>query len=70
MLHQVKIFDIKIEYFDKNLLSTRRDKVFCHECRFCCTLSVCTNKDGTYFINSPDKPLNGSKNKVFIISIK
>ena len=30
----------------------RRDKEFCHECRFCCTLSVCTTKDGTYFKDS------------------
>ena len=47
-------------------ISVRRDKVFCHECRFCCTLSVCTNKDGTYFIDSTDKSLHGSKNKVLI----
>ena len=46
----------------------RRDKVFCHECRFCCTLSVCTDKQGkSYYRDSLDKPLNGSKNKVFII---
>ena len=69
MLYQVKIFNIQMNILII-LLSARRDKEFCHECRFCCTLSVCTNKDGTYFINSPDKPLNGSKNKVFIISIK
>ena len=30
----------------------RRDKEFCHECRFCCTLSVCTTKDGSYFMDS------------------
>ena len=48
-------------------LSLRRDKVFCHECRFCCTLSICTNREGTYFRNSEDKPLNGSKNKVFYL---
>merc|ERR1712241_1205852 len=42
----------------------RRDKVFCHECRFCCTLSVCTDKEGkSYYRDSLDKPLNGSKNK-------
>merc|ERR1719153_174650 len=31
----------------------RRDKKFCHECRFCCTLPMCTyepgNKKDTYF---------------------
>ena len=28
----------------------RRDKAFCHECRYCCSLSVCTMKDGiTYY---------------------
>ena len=42
----------------------RRDKHFCHECRFCCTLSVCTNKDGTYFRDHSTKTLNGSENKV------
>ena len=30
----------------------RRDKEFCHECRFCCTLSVCTTPDGSYFMDS------------------
>ena len=29
-----------------------RDKKFCHECRFCCTLSVCTTPDGSYFKDS------------------
>ena len=28
---------------------------------------MCTNKDGTYFRDSSDKPLNGSKNKVDIV---
>ena len=23
--------------------------MFCHECRFCCTLSICTSKDGTIY---------------------
>ena len=32
----------------------RRDKEFCHECRFCCTLSVCTTKDGSYFPDSSE----------------
>ena len=27
----------------------RRDKEFCHECRYCCTLSVCTTKRGSIF---------------------
>ena len=27
----------------------RRDKEFCHECRFCCTLSVCTTSKGTRY---------------------
>ena len=30
----------------------RRDKEFCHECRFCCTLSVCTSKKGTVYKGS------------------
>jgi len=30
----------------------RRDKEFCHECRFCCTLSMCTSVDGTIFKGS------------------
>jgi len=30
----------------------RRDKEFCHECRFCCTLSMCTTIDGTFYKGS------------------
>ena len=30
----------------------RRDKEACHECRFCCTLSICTTPLGSYFIES------------------
>lgn len=30
----------------------RRDKEACHECRFCCTLSVCTSPIGNYFRDS------------------
>ena len=30
----------------------RRDKEACHECRFCCTLSVCTSPSGSYFRDS------------------
>ena len=41
----------------------RRDKVFCHDCRFCCTLSVCTNQHGTYYKESSEKNMNGSTNK-------
>ena len=37
----------------------RRDKVFCHECRFCCTLSVCTYKNGT----TTFKPLKAAASK-------
>ena len=37
----------------------RRDKEFCHECRFCCTLSVCTTGNGTYFKDS--KELNNAQ---------
>ena len=33
----------------------RRDKEFCHECRYCCTLSICTKEDGTYFKKSKSK---------------
>ena len=57
----------KMDFFI-NQLSVRRDKIFCHECRFCCTLSICTNNLGlSYFMDSSDKPLNGSQNKVIII---
>ena len=35
-----------------NLKIFRRDKEFCHECRFCCTLSVCTDAMGTTFRDS------------------
>ena len=47
-------------------ICVRRDKVFCHECRFCCTLSVCTSKDGTYFTDSTEESLQQSENKVLI----
>lgn len=30
----------------------RRDKAFCHECRFCCTLSMCSTTGGTFFQNN------------------
>ena len=61
---------LKWNILQKILSVKRRDKVFCHECRFCCTLSVCTNEDGTYFKDSEDKPLNGSKNKVHTICLQ
>ena len=32
-------------------INFRRDKVACHECRFCCTLSICTTETGTFFKN-------------------
>ena len=69
MLYQVRILNIKswIIFEKYSLLPLRRDKEFCHECRFCCTLSVCTNQGGTYFKYSSDKPINGSKNKVHTI---
>ena len=31
------------------IFNFRRDKESCHECRFCCTLSVCTTKKGSTF---------------------
>ena len=37
--------------------------MFCHDCRFCCTLSVCTNQHGTYYKESSEKNMNGSTNK-------
>merc|ERR1712079_141165 len=30
----------------------RRDKEYCHECRYCCTLSICTTAEGSRFLNS------------------
>ena len=36
----------------------RRDKEFCHECRFCCTLSVCTTPDGTFYRQSDNLTVN------------
>ena len=46
-----------------NIIYYRRDKIFCHECRFCCSLSICTNKDGlTYFNKSEIKTgMNGTE---------
>ena len=49
MLYQVRIRLFKS--LQVNFIF-RRDKKFCHECRFCCSLSICTKKDGTsYFRN-------------------
>ena len=64
MLYKVKLH--KRDQMEKIFchISARRDNAFCHECRFCCTLSVCTNEDGTYFRESSDKNLHGSENKV------
>ena len=39
----------------------RRDKEFCHECRFCCTLSVCTVGDKHIFKDSNMKKTNEVK---------
>ena len=50
-----------------NIIYYRRDKIFCHECRFCCSLSICKNKDGMFFTNSSIKILNGTEgNKVLV----
>jgi len=53
----------------------RRDKKFCHECRFCCTLPMCTyepgNKKDTHFdmahmsVPSKDQEKKVSANKLF-----
>ena len=51
MLHKVDILVIKTYIFFKQI-SFRRDKEFCHECRFCCTLSVCTIGDKHIFKDS------------------
>ena len=42
----------------------RRDKEFCHHCRYCCTLSICTNQHGSYFRQSTNRNITGSENKV------
>ena len=34
------------------LYSCRRDKEFCHECRYCCTLSVCTTAGGSTYLHT------------------
>ena len=42
------LYKVIIKRSKRNLrLFCRRDKEFCHECRFCCTLLMCTLKDGT-----------------------
>merc|ERR1712020_579617 len=46
----------------------RRDKEFCHECRFCCTLSVCTTKDWTYFKDSSIREVHFGKKSKFVSS--
>ena len=62
MLHKVLcVYRITIWFL--RILFYRRDKELCHECRFCCSLSICTNKDGTYFMDSSNS-INGSANKV------
>ena len=35
-----------------NWLIYRRDKEFCDECRYCCTLSMCTTEKGTIYLRS------------------
>ena len=30
----------------------RRDKEYCHECRYCCTLSICTTAAGTIYFHT------------------
>ena len=45
----------------------RRDKEFCHECRFCCTLSVCTTKDGSYFKDSSIREVHFGKKSSFYL---
>ena len=37
------------------IFNFRRDKESCHECRFCCTLSICTTKENTYFKEGIDE---------------
>ena len=37
---------------EKKTLHFRRDKEFCDECRYCCTLSVCTTADGSRFLQT------------------
>ena len=39
----------------------RRDKEFCHECRYCCTLSICTTKYGSTFKFSNESVTEGKK---------
>ena len=41
----------------------RRDKHFCHECRFCCSLSVCTNSTGNFFKDTQKEELGAVKNQ-------
>ena len=50
MLHQVLTIKMCLNFSKWNLF--RRDKEFCHECRFCCTLSVCTIGDKHIFRDS------------------
>ena len=40
----------------------RRDKEFCHECRFCCTLSICTNSTGNFYKDTEKEKLSDAKN--------
>ena len=44
MLHQV--LAIKSIFACFFISFFRRDKAYCHECRYCCTLSVCTKAEG------------------------
>ena len=39
----------------------RRDKEFCHDCRYCCTLSICTTKHGSSFKFSNESLINGKE---------
>ena len=51
----------------------RRDKQYCHECRFCCTLPMCTKAPGglnqTTFLKMPLVKLKTQRNKQSAIDI-
>ena len=41
----------------------RRDAAYCHECRFCCTLSICTTPQGSYYRDSQTDNISSSKDQ-------
>ena len=54
-------FSFKYTPYEYQIRLFRRDKEFCHECRYCCTLSICTTKYGSSFKFSNESVTEGKE---------